>query len=392
MKKCMMLLVLMCLFISMVSAEEAGVRLPYGGSSLEVLSTVGQLCKLSQLVMMSEVLDVRSPGELSANEIDLKPITVLYGSVSADVVTLVFASQLDDDLKTGTRVVVFASRKEFPFPSVNPLPWTFDEGTVKEKNDAPMRLLGGSRGLLHVEQNPEDLLNVMSSYLKHLRGTSRSSASYMEFLRGLAKHSNERFRQDAEADLFVCIRYRPEEDLQHMLSNGRIDANEKEYVRQILNWKHGASQKDSGPPIPADPPEVKLRRVQKLLESTNRTDRIAAFAEISKGKDSWAILQKDAWIEKAAVCLQDPDLDVRLSAASAMSAAGDRRAIAYLLEGMEHENIAYRAIVWKNLRAFAGIEIPEFDPKADAVEREKSISEIRAWCNKRKLLEESCGE
>ncbi len=387
MKKCMMLLVLMCLFLSTVSAEEAGVRLPYGGSSLEMLSTVGQLCKLSQLVMMAEVLDVRTGGELSANEIDLKPITVLYGAVPADVVTLLFASQLDDDLKTGTRVVVFASRKEFPFPTVNPLPWTFDEDTVKGENDAPMRLLGGNRGLIHVEQNPEDLLNVVSGYLKHLRGTRRSSSSYMAFLRGLAEHSNKRIRQDAEADLFVCIRYRPEEDLQDMLSDGRIDANEKEYVRQILNRKRGTSQKDIGPPIPADSPEVKLRRVQKLLDSTKRADRLAAFTEISKGRDGWALRQRDAWVERAAECLRDQDPDVRLSAASAMSAVGDKRAIAHLLDGLEHENIAYRAIMWKNLRAVAGTEIPKYDPKANAGEREKSISEIRAWCKKKKLLE-----
>ncbi len=384
-------LLLLCVFHGCLIAQET--ELPYRGSAYKFQSTIGQLCKLSQFVALADVQAIRRDDGVGNFRLDLRIVQVLHGSATQGTVQLLCGARSKPSVTSGQRCLVFASRKDFPFPVVNPLRWDFDEATIEQAQGAQLSLLGGKRGIISVDADGQDILaSTVEQYLDHLRGDTRSADLYVKFLRSLSAHSLRRVRQDAEADLMACVRYQSVDFLRGLLTDDHLDARMKDYTHHILEWKlHGMNAPSNQVVRTSEGDLTKVKRVQALLSSSGRSEKLQGFVEISHGKKGWSEQHRSAWIEQAAACLADPDPDVRLSAASAMSAAGDKRAVPLLIRGLDHENIAYRAIMWKNLKAITGNGIPEYDPQVSSEDRKKSISEVREWCSKYVLPEKAVG-
>lgn len=205
------------------------------------LSTLGQLAKLCEAVIVGRVQEVKDITECDKNStfsrdylLTLFSVSnLLEGRIASPVSVKFHQGPWKVDLKTGDDVIVFLSSDKLRFE------WgifDFDFEKKSAKKNESLFVLGESRGILVFKKfDPNDeIFNTVKQYLELLRRPRRNPNAYYEFLAKTIRSSNERLRRDSVSDLLFFLRTSKSFDLTRVLSDDSVDDNIKDYMRRVL--------------------------------------------------------------------------------------------------------------------------------------------------------------
>jgi hypothetical protein len=230
-------------------------------------SSLGQLCKVSDRVIVGQVQDVAtvSTNSLASTEdpflnleasegllwqLTVKPEQELIGVKQSRmaVAWLPVIRSVKSVPKTGDRVVVFISTNSIYYLPHEVRDWDFDRVGAEARGKKWKRdvVAGYDRGLLTLtKEDGEETVRIIQGYMTHLRGSKRDRYSYFDFLHGLLSNRNERVRLDARVDILNLVRNLSKEEIRKVVETSTVDAQVKDYSRQILEFreeKTGAQQ------------------------------------------------------------------------------------------------------------------------------------------------------
>lgn len=214
------------------------------------LRTLGQLAKISDRVVVGEVLSVNA----TATTVTSTPPRLMNDvSLSVDVETVLLGDVLPGKInlgaqwpnadfqkmliktkrpylwnrkrqpKTGDRVLMFLLRG----PGLG-----YDQGErafafrkITASGDGAYHFARGNDSIRYLDtpENTSNYLLAVKGYLRELRGGKRDADSYYSFLADLTRSPVQSIREDARSDLMYFVETCPSFDARRLISDGRID-------------------------------------------------------------------------------------------------------------------------------------------------------------------------
>ena len=357
--------------------ERLKISLPYDSNPNNRVSTIGQLCKQSQLIFLGTLTNtgVLNTAEISGRPtqvLDMQVREVLLGNAPGGSVRLYQWPPLKENPSPHFSIIVFASTKRFSPAEDNVCSWKFRLASAKGSKLGSMEVVGGNRGLL-IQPKGNNAIPAVRGYIAQLRQTTLPDpVGYCRFLETLLSAQDPRIRDDARVDLFLLLRFLDAAGRKTVISKLKSNNEINGYVRWLDLCEAAARARANSAPGPS---EDELQRISRLLISKRQDDVLVGLGRLGDFR-RWLRTSPDVLRPTLISLLEHNDKAVRFSAASFLAESKTHASIPILLEALGDISLAERTVAKSYLERAIGRRI-EFEPKAAVDERTKAIAKLR---------------
>jgi hypothetical protein len=221
--------------------------LPYrkGKSSFKLFSTIGQLSKLCDWVIIGSLTNSLQNEEIykgskvvGKKEITINVETNLFGGdLDGQVVARLSWLNADYELKPANRMIMFLAKENFDKYRQKQLSFNFSKSNYTGKASDTIFILEGSRGVILLDDrtNEKEMCATILKYLQVLRSPKgKSSFDYFLLLNDLTHSKNERIKMDAISDLILLLQSEENLHLVKILDEPNLLPEIRDFIQCIL--------------------------------------------------------------------------------------------------------------------------------------------------------------
>lgn len=233
--------------VGLKEREKLYSSLPYrkGESSFKIFSTLGQLSKLCDWVVIGTLTNTVQNGETNAGnkafgnrEITINVETNLFGGYLDKQVTARLSwFNVHHELKPGDRLILFLAKSNFGKYRQKQLFFDFSKTNLSGKASDMIFVVEGSRGVIQLDGKTDEkvMSTTIHSYLQVLRSPNDKKAlAYYFVLKDLTHSHDLRIKMDAISDLILLLQFEKSLDLIEIGEDPSLLPEIKDFIRLIL--------------------------------------------------------------------------------------------------------------------------------------------------------------
>jgi len=220
---------------------------PYrkGESSFKLFSTIGQLSKLCDWVIIGSLTNSVQSGEMNTGnkavgkrEITINVETNLFGGyIDKQVTAKLSWFDVHHELRSGDRMILFLAKDSFDKYRQKQLFFDFSKTNCVGKVSDMTFVLEGSRGVIQLDgtTDEKEMCATILKCLQVLRSPKgKSSFDYFLVLKDLTHSTNERIKMDAISDLILLLQSEKNLDLIKILDAPNLLPEIRDFIQRIL--------------------------------------------------------------------------------------------------------------------------------------------------------------